>query len=210
MCRSHFSISCAMAPTYCRPISSSVAGSAFDLRREEARVDGIGIGTADERDLDDVVGGDHPRVAGVELTRQAVAVERRVQRVDAIGDVERGPLVTLGQEVAHRTIERAREPDGHAVGGHERERSVDPADALRVAVEDAPPRLVRAHVADAVEGGIEEIDDPADSLEHAAIVSYPAPWTQGSDGALHSSEGELSPGYWGAASARCCRCARPG
>ena len=82
--------------------------AARSRRREEPRVGRVGIGTADQRDLDDVVGGHHARVARMELAGEPVGGERLMQRVDAIGDVERRPLVALGQEVAHRPIERPR------------------------------------------------------------------------------------------------------
>ena len=150
-------------------------GQRVGLRREETRIDGVRIGTADERDLDHVVGGNHPRVAGVKLTRQAVAVERRMQRVDPIGHVERRALVPLGQEVAHRAIERPREPDGHPLGGHQCERPVDAAHAAGIAIEDAPSGLLDAHVGDTVQSRVDEVDDPADGLEHGRIVSHSVP-----------------------------------
>ena len=46
------------------------------------------------------------------------------------------------------------------------------ADAGGIPFEDAAPRLVHAHVADAVQRRIEEIDDPADWLEHGRIVHH--------------------------------------
>ena len=81
------------------------------LRREEARVDRVGIRTADERELDDVVRRHHAGVARMELRREPGVVERPLQRVDAIGDEQRRALVPLRQEVAHRPIQRARHPD---------------------------------------------------------------------------------------------------
>ncbi len=119
-------------------------GQRIRLRREEPRVDRIRVRTAHERDLDDVVGGDHARVARVELIRQAVGRERAVQRVDAVGDVEGRAFVALRQEIAHRPVERPRQPHGHAFGGHERERAVDAANAVRLTREDAAARLVHA------------------------------------------------------------------
>ena len=85
------------------------------------RVDWIRIGAADERNFDDVVGGDHAGVARVELTGEAVCCERVVQRVDAVGDVERSALLTLRQKVPQGSIERARQADGDALGRDERE-----------------------------------------------------------------------------------------
>ncbi len=89
-----------------------------------------------------------------------------MQRVDAVGDVEGRAFVALRQEIAHRPVERPRQPHGHAFGGHERERAVDAANAVRLTREDAAARLVERHVAEAVQGGIEEIHDPADGLKH--------------------------------------------
>ena len=145
----------------------------------------------------------------MELVRQAVGGERAVQRVDAVGDVEGRAFVALRQEVAHRPVERARQPDGHAVGGDERKRASMRANAGRVAVEDAAARLVDGHVADAVQGGIEEVHDPADGLEHDRIVPHSMRGARVRSTAAIAWE-VLTPGSGTAVSSRCSRYARPG
>ena len=70
-----------------------------------------------------------------------------MQRVDAIGDVQRRALLPLGQEVAHRAIHRPRQSHGDALHGDQRERSVDRAHRRRIAAQHAPARLVDVHVA---------------------------------------------------------------
>ena len=116
MRRSHLATSSASAPTYCRPISSRSAGSVRRSRREEARVGRIGIGAADERQVDDVVRRDHPGVARVELAREAVSASALMERVDAVRDVERRALVAFREEVAHRPVHRSRQPHGGSLG----------------------------------------------------------------------------------------------
>ena len=59
-----------------RRSASRSAGSVLALGREEARVGRIGIGAADERELDDVVRGHHARVARMELAAEPVVLER--------------------------------------------------------------------------------------------------------------------------------------
>ncbi len=132
------------------------------LRREETRVDRIGIGTPHEREVDDVVGRHHARVARVELRGQAVGLERGVQRVDAIGDVQGRAFVALGQEIPQRAIHRPRHADRDALGRDQREGSVDGANRRGVAAQHAAPRLVQIDVRERVQRGIEQIDDAAD------------------------------------------------
>ena len=68
---SHFAISSASAPMYRRPISSRSGGQRAALGREEPGVGRDRIGTADERELDDVVRRHHARVARMKLARRA-------------------------------------------------------------------------------------------------------------------------------------------
>ena len=102
-------------------------------RVEEAGVGRIRIGTADQPQLEDEVRGHHPRVTGVELRGKAFAVECAMQRVDPIGDEQRGSFLALGEEVSHRSIERTRQPHGDAVSCHQRERAIDRAHIGRAA-----------------------------------------------------------------------------
>ena len=102
-----------------------------------------------------------------------------MQRVDAIGDIQRRALLPLGEEVPHRPIHRPRQPDRDALAGDQRERSVDRADRVRVAAQHARARLVDVHVEEAVQGGVEQIDDAADVSLHAAIVRQAAGYVVG-------------------------------
>ena len=54
-------------------------------------------------------------------------------------------------------------------------------------LEDALPRLVDAHVVDAVERGIEQVDDAADGVEHARIVPHSMRGRKGRPGAAVSA-----------------------
>ena len=85
-----------------------------------------------------------------------------MQRVDAVGDEQRRALLALGEEVAHRPIQRPRHPDRDAVLGDDRERPVDGADRGRIAGEDAAARLVQVEAVQAVQRRIEQVDQPLD------------------------------------------------
>ena len=53
--------------------------------------------------------GNHPRVARMKLIGEPLALELFVNGINAIGDNQRGPGRTLGEEVAHGAIERTGE-----------------------------------------------------------------------------------------------------
>ena len=106
----------------------------------------------------------------MELAVEAGVGERAVQRVDAVGDEQRGPFVPLGQEVAHRPIHRARQPHGDAVQRDDREGSVERAHPCGVAAQDAASRLIGVGVVEAGQARIEQIDDAIDGAPHAAIL----------------------------------------
>ena len=120
----------------------------------------------------------------MELTREAVVFQRLMQPVDAIGDIQRGTLVPLGEEVAHGPIHRSRQSNRAAFVGDQGKRSVDGADRRRIAAEHARARVLQVHVEDAVQVGVEQIDDAADGIQHAAILRRPG--LSGYDGAFGS------------------------
>jgi len=74
-----------------------------------------------------------------------------MDRVDPIGHEEGRPSRRFAEKVAHRPIQRSRQPDSRAIDGDERKRSVDAADGTGIAKQDAVPRLLDVHVADLVE-----------------------------------------------------------
>ena len=65
----------------------------------------------DERQIDNVVSRDHARVARVKLPREPVVLQRLMQAIDAVGDIERRAFLAFREEVAHRPVERSREAD---------------------------------------------------------------------------------------------------
>ena len=141
-------------------------------RSEEAGVDRIGIGTADERELDQVVGRHHPRVSRMELPVETGVLQRAVQGIDSIGHEERRPLVPLGQKVAHRAIEGARHADREPIDRHERKRSVDRAHRLGVAAHHAATGLREVEVVELIQARLEQINDAIDRTLHQGIVEY--------------------------------------
>ena len=100
---------------------------------EEAGVDGVGVGAADELEFDDVVRGDHAGVAGMELGFEVFGAEPVVDGVDARGDDEDGAGGALGEEVAHGAVEGAGHADGLAGLGEEGEGALDGADGFAAA-----------------------------------------------------------------------------
>src|SRR5262245_49908204 len=102
----------------------------------------------------------------MELRSQTIMFESAVQSVDAVGDVKCRALLSLREEVADWTIHRSRDPHGDAVYGYQRERSVNGAYRVGVAAQHAAPRFLNIHVCDAIEIGLEEIDDATDGREH--------------------------------------------
>ena len=144
------------------------------LGREVPRIRGRRIGAAHQLDLDDVVGGHHPRVARVKLAVEALALEKRVDRVDSVGDDERGPRGLLGEEVAQRAVERASEDHAPAVPRDEREGAVDLAHGVGNAAGQARTRLVGRHVVDAIAGRVGEVDHALDVLvAHGVVLPSP-------------------------------------
>jgi len=99
----------------------------------------------------DVMRRHHARVAGMELVVEALGLKLLVNRVDAVGDDERGSFVTLGEEVAHRAIERPGHANSLAVAREQGERTVNFAHGFGFAGEHAPARFVHGHVIDAVQ-----------------------------------------------------------
>src|SRR2546430_2674822 len=136
------------------------------LRSEETRVGRVRIRAADELDFHDVMRRHHARVAGMELVVEALGLKLLVNRVDAVGDDERGSFVTLGEEVAHRAIERPGHANSLAVARQQSEGAVNLADVFGLAREQALTRFIGCHIVDAVKGRLEEVNDPFNVMVH--------------------------------------------
>ena len=106
----------------------------------------------------------------MKLPFQPLALQVPVDRVDPIGNDERRALAALGEEVAHRSVERTRHPHALALPRHERERAVDLADCVGGTMQDARAGLLDGHVAQAVGCRIDEIDELLDIFVHGRRV----------------------------------------
>ena len=151
---------------YRRADDVEIGGQRRTGRREEARIGRIGIGTADQLHLDDVVRRRHACVARMELAFEAFFLERPMQGVDAVGDEERRSLAALREEIAHGPVERSRHPDGDAVAGHERERTGDCPHARRIGGRHAASRLLEVEIVQPVERRIDQVDDAFNRVVH--------------------------------------------
>ncbi len=133
-------------------------------RIEEAPVDRVGIGAADELDLGDVVGRDHPRVGGMELVAVPLALQRVADLVDAVGDHQHRAVLLLGQEVAQRAVEAARQAHPLAVAGEEGEGALDPQDVGGVLREQEGAGVVHGKIEDLLVVVGDEVEDAGDGL----------------------------------------------
>ena len=131
-------------------------------RREEPYVGRIRVRTAHQRDLHDVVGGDHPRVRRVELLAEPLALQMTPQLVDSLGDDETWALGVLREKVAHRSADRPRQTHDVSALLHDRELPIDAAHPRRVAGGDRRGSLGGRHIEEHVGVGIEEVDEPLD------------------------------------------------
>ncbi len=102
-----------------------IAAEPFAFRREEPRVDGIRIGAADQFQLDDVMGRNHPRVRRMKLAIESFRFQECMNLIDPFGDDEAGAFGTLGEKVAHRPPERAGHPHDRALLVNDREVTSD-------------------------------------------------------------------------------------
>jgi hypothetical protein len=108
----------------------------------------------------------------MKLPVQPLVGQGTLQHIDPIGHVEGRTGLALGQEVAHRTVERASQPHPDAVHGHERVGSVDRAHGVRVSAVHAPTRLFHVHAVQVVHRRVEQVDDATDgALVHGAVPS---------------------------------------
>src|SRR5688572_4656199 len=108
----------------------------------------------------------HARVAWVKLAVEALGFELVVKGVDAVGHDERRAFLTLGEEVTHRPVERPRHADGFAFAREQGEGAVNVADGCRFPGKHTLARILNAHVVDAIERRIEEINDAFNSVVH--------------------------------------------
>src|SRR5262249_26879297 len=99
--------------------------------------------------------------------------EERADRVDAVGDHEHRAVGLLGEEVAHRTVERAGHPYRRpvAVACDEREGAGDGEDAPWIAARDALARLLDRAVRDALGRRVRQIHDTRDrAIRHGNLL----------------------------------------
>ena len=108
----------------------------------------------------------------MKLLGQSLALQLLVNRVDAVSDDERGTGGALGEEVTHRTVERARHAHRLAIAREQGEGAFDGAHALRIIRQHAGARLLDAEIVETVERGVGEIHDAFDVFRvHGASVA---------------------------------------
>src|SRR6266850_5750126 len=137
-------------------------------RIEEATIDGVGVGTADETQGCDVMRRRHPRVRRVKLIGPAAPAELGRDLVDPLGHDQDGAVGGLGEEIAQRPLETPRQDDALALLGDECKRAVDRQYAGGIGGEQGLARrneITRPEVLRAVRN---EIDDLRDLL-HGAL-----------------------------------------
>ena len=129
----------------------------------------------------------------MELAGEPLGLEGAMQRVDAVGDEQRRALLALGEEVAHRPVQRSRHADRDAVLGDDRERPVDGPDRGRIAGEDAAARLVQVEAVQAVQRRIEQVDQPLDVAVGVHRPDFSSPGLDRPPGSGVSPVTELQP-----------------
>ncbi len=78
-----------------------IRGKGVASRRKIAGVSRVGIGTADELQLNNIVRGHHSRVAWMKLSVKSLGLELIENTVNAISHDQRRPSGSLRKEVAH-------------------------------------------------------------------------------------------------------------
>ena len=143
-----------------------IGGQRAGCGREEARVDGIGIGAADKLQFDDVVRRHHARVAGVKLRVQTFGLEPVEDGVDAVSHDQRRAFSAFGQKIAHGPVERARHLDGLARPREQGEGAFDSPHGFRRMLEQKLAGVVDAQVVDLVCFGVRQVDDSFNIVVH--------------------------------------------
>ena len=137
-----------------------IGGQLVSLRGEEPCVARIRVRTAHQRDLHDVVGGNHPRVRRMELLGEPLTLQVPAQLVDPLRHDKIRSIGALREKVAHRSADRPRQAHDVSVLLHDRELPIDVAHPRGVAGGDLRGRLGGRHIEEHVGVGIEEIDEP--------------------------------------------------
>lgn len=108
----------------------------------------------------------------MELVREPVGEQGRVERIDAVGHVERRAPRAVWPGSSASACHRPGQPDGNALGRHDCERAVHRADGRRVPAEhDAAGRLERQG-AQSMGRWIDQVDHTADVAMHGRIVHH--------------------------------------
>ena len=139
-----------------------IGSKLIGLRRQEPHVLWVRVGAADERQFDDVMGRDHPRVGRMELAGQHFAFQKRANLVNPFGNNEARPFGSLGQKITHRPADRAGHADGLALLVKQGKLAVNCADLLGIARADALHGFVQRHVEQHVGGRVKQIDESFD------------------------------------------------
>ena len=106
----------------------------------------------------------------MKLVGEAFGFQRLEDCLHAIGHKKRRPRRALGQKISNGPVERTRHAHRLAVLGQQREGAVNFAHALRVATQNARPRLVGAHVENAVGSGVGEVNNSFNVLVHETLL----------------------------------------
>ena len=95
------------------------------LWSKEPRVNRIGVGAPNQFDVDNMMSGDHPGIAGVELRFEPLSLEPAIDRVNAVRDDQYWAFLLLGQEITHRSIQGAHHAHRLADLGDQRKGAFD-------------------------------------------------------------------------------------
>jgi hypothetical protein len=129
------------------------------FRRKKSRVHRVGVGAADELNLDHVMGRNHSRVAGMKLRRESFVLQPVVDRIDARCHNQHRALGMLGEEVAHGPIERPSHFDRLARLRYQSKGARDLHNAVAGMIAKTTASLFGGEIVDLVRVRVGEIDD---------------------------------------------------
>ncbi len=157
----------------CQPRSHIGPPRRLEIRRahagrgvEEPPVSRNGIGAAHLIDLHQIVRRHHARVGGIELPADPLGHAPCVERVDAVGHHEEGPVVHLRHEIAQRQADGARQPHRLALAGHGGEVAVRCGQPIRVAALDGVHDVALVGSGQAAGAKSGQVDESIDAFEH--------------------------------------------
>ena len=151
-------------PDVLLPDLPGIHGQHVARRIEEPGVDGVGVRAAHQSQGGDMVGRNHPGVAGVELILPPVLRQLIADRVHPVSHDQHRPGGCLGKEVPQGPIEAPGQPDHISLRGDQGVRSVDAEDLRGITIQDPLPGIRHAEVPDLVMGVRDQVDDARDRL----------------------------------------------